>query len=239
MNEAYGYIGMCFTCSARTSSEVKRLRKGAPLAAASTAGRPFASVRSTRQTTPIDAHPRGMGGLDGGDGRAAGGAYVVDDEHRRILFRKAFDLPACAVRLLRFAHEKAVDQTAFAGIAVVLRAGDGHRGDDGIGAEGEAADGVRIEMMLVQQIEDGDAGEASAFGVERGGAAVDVVVAASAGGELEVAELEGLAGEQGEQLLAGAGGSASSSASELWFAAPATARLTSPAYPNAGSRRCR
>jgi len=38
-------------CSARTSLAVNRLKKGAPAAAASTAARPFASSRSTRQTT--------------------------------------------------------------------------------------------------------------------------------------------------------------------------------------------
>ena len=45
------------------------------------------------------------------------------------------------------------------------------------------------------------AGEAAAFGVERGGAAVDVVVAGAAGGELELAEPEAGAGEEGEKLL--------------------------------------
>ena len=45
------------------------------------------------------------------------------------------------------------------------------------------------------------AGEAAAFGVEGGGAAVDVVVAGAAGGELELAELEADAGEKREKLL--------------------------------------
>ena len=62
-------------------------------------------------------------------------------------------------------------------------------------------------MVLAQQIEDSEAGKASALGVQRGGAAVDVVVAAPAGRELEVAELEGLAREKGEELLAVSGGS--------------------------------
>jgi hypothetical protein len=81
---------------------------------------------------------------------------------------------------------------------MALRAGDSYSGNNGIGAEGEAADSVRIEVVLVQEIKYGETGETAAFRVQRGGAAVDVVVAAAAGGELEVAELEGLAGEQGE-----------------------------------------
>ena len=59
--------------------------------------------------------------------------------------------------------------------------------------------------MLIEKLEDGLAGEAAAFGVEGGGAAVDVVVAGAAGGELELAEAEAGAGEEGEQLL-GVGG---------------------------------
>ena len=44
-------------------------------------------------------------------------------------------------------------------------------------------------------------GEPAAFGVQRGGAAVDVVVARPAGGELELAEAETDSGEKGEKLL--------------------------------------
>src|ERR1700761_435498 len=156
---------------------------------------------------PDDAHLRGVSSFDGGDGRAAGGADIVDDEHRGILLRKAFDLSTRAVRLLRLADKKTMNESAFAGVRVALRAGDGDRRDNGVGAQGKATDGVRVEVMLTQQIEDGEAGKASALGVQRGGAAVDVVVAAPAGGELKVAELEGLAREKGEELLAVSGGS--------------------------------
>ena len=45
------------------------------------------------------------------------------------------------------------------------------------------------------------AGEAAAFGMQRGGAAVNVVVAGAAGRELELAELETGAGEKREKLL--------------------------------------
>ena len=84
-------------------------------------------------------------------------------------------------------------------------AGRGDVGDDGIGAHGESADGFGVDVVLLQQFEHGVAGEAAAFGVERGGAAVDVVVAGAAGGELELAELEAGAGEEREKLL-GVGG---------------------------------
>ena len=57
-----------------------------------------------------------------------------------------------------------------------------------------------------QKIEDGEAGEARAFSVERGGAAVDVVVGLCAGGEGEVAEAERGAGEEVEEGGAGVGG---------------------------------
>ena len=85
-------------------------------------------------------------------------------------------------------------------------AGRGDVGDDGVGAHGESADGCGLELVVVDEIEDREAGEASALGVERGGAAVDVVVAGGSGGELEFAEFEGGSGEEGEQGLAVAGG---------------------------------
>ena len=80
-------------------------------------------------------------------------------------------------------------------------AGGGDVGDDGIGAHGEAADGFGVDVICFKQFKDGVAGEAAAFGVERGGAAVDVVVAGAAGGELELAEPEAGAGEEREKLL--------------------------------------
>ncbi len=80
-------------------------------------------------------------------------------------------------------------------------AGRGHVGDDRVGAHGEAADGFGVDAVCFKQFENGVAGEASALGVQRGGAAVDVVVAGAAGGELELAEPEADAGEKGEKLL--------------------------------------
>jgi len=80
-------------------------------------------------------------------------------------------------------------------------AGGGDVGDDGIRAQGEAADGFRVDVVLLEQIEDCFAGEPAAFGVQCGGAAVDVVVTGAAGGELELAEAEAGSSEDGEQLL--------------------------------------
>ena len=84
-------------------------------------------------------------------------------------------------------------------------AGGGYVGDDGIGTHGEAADSFGLDAVLIEQFEDGVSGEAAAFRVECGDAAVDVVVAGAAGGELELTELEAGAGEEGEELL-GVGG---------------------------------
>jgi hypothetical protein len=86
-------------------------------------------------------------------------------------------------------------------------AGGGDVGDDGVGAHGEPADGFGVDVVGFEQLEDGVAGEAAAFGVERGGAAVDVVVAGevAAGGELELAEAEAGAGEERARGVAGRG----------------------------------
>jgi hypothetical protein len=50
------------------------------------------------------------------------------------------------------------------------------------------------------------ASETAAFGVQSCGSAVNVVVACGAGGELELAETEAEAGEEGEKLLGVGGG---------------------------------
>ena len=80
-------------------------------------------------------------------------------------------------------------------------AGGGDVGDDGIGAHGQAADSFRLDAVLFEQFENGVPGEPAAFGVERGGTAIDVVIARATGGELELAKAKAGAGEQREQLL--------------------------------------
>jgi hypothetical protein len=67
-----------------------------------------------------------------------------------------------------------------------------------------------MDCARFEKVEDGVPGEAAALGVEGGGAAVDVVVAGAAGGELELAEAEAGAGEEREQLLGVCAGSAKS-----------------------------
>ena len=84
--------------------------------------------------------------------------------------------------LLRFAHEEAVNERGVRVLEGVLGACCGHVGDDGIGAHGESADSSGLELMLVQEIEDRQSGEAAALGMQGGGAAIDVVVAGAAGG---------------------------------------------------------
>ncbi len=95
----------------------------------------------------------------------------------RALLEEAFDAAAGAVGLLGFADEEAVDEGRCVDFLRVPGAGGGDVGDDGVGAHGESADGRWLELVVVDEVEDGEAGEASALGVEGGGAAVDVVVA--------------------------------------------------------------
>ena len=75
-------------------------------------------------------------------------------------------------------------------------------GDEGVGAEGEAADGDGVGDVAADEGVEDEAGEARAFGVECGGAAVDVVVGLLAGGEGEAAEAEGESGEEVKEIVA-------------------------------------
>lgn len=145
------------------------------------------------------AHAGFLCGLDGSDGAAAGGADIVDDEDGRVLFEEAFDTAAGAMCLFRLAHEEAVNEPVLRvrERAVGTRCGD--IGNDRVCAHRKSADGVGMQMMFRQQVENGQAGKAAAFGMERRCAAVDVVVAGGPGGERKVSELEGCSGEQGEK----------------------------------------
>ena len=148
-----------------------------------------------------DGHAGFLSGLDGVDGGGAGGADVVHDDDARAFAKEAFNATAGSVLLFGFAHEKSVNQGS-AGFGLGAPGAVGSNvADDRIGAHGESADSFSFNLVFKQEIENGFAGEASALGVERGGAAVDVVVAGAARGELELAEFEAGAGEKREQLL--------------------------------------
>src|ERR1700679_1427972 len=78
-------------------------------------------------------------------------------------------------------------------------AGAGGVGDEGAGSHGEAAYGFCVWDVLLDEVVEDQAGEAAAFGVEGGDAAVDVVVGLLAAGEGEVTELEGEGGDEVEE----------------------------------------
>jgi len=141
-----------------------------------------------------DDHSGLAGGFDGVDGGGASGAYVVDDDDASALAAETFNAAGSAMLFFRFADEEAVElRRGWVGVRTP-GAGRGHVGDDGIGAQGEAADGLGFYPLFIEKIEDGLAGEPAAFSVECGCAAVDIVVAGAAGRELELAEAEAGAG---------------------------------------------
>jgi hypothetical protein len=164
-----------------------------------------------------DVHSGFAGGFDGGDGGAAGGADVVDDDDIGAGLEEAFDLAAGAVGFLCFADEEAVDEgggclgtfvAQFEGagefddlvvVGEVPGAGAGGVGDKRVGTHGEAAYGFGVGDVLADEVVEDQAGEAAAFGVEGGDAAVDVVVGLLAAGQGEVAELEGEGGDEIEE----------------------------------------
>jgi len=144
-------------------------------------------------------------GFNGVDGGGAGGANVVDNDDANAGTAEPFNAAAGAVSLLGFANEKAVEERrGGVGLGSPGACG-GYVGDDGVRAKRESADCFCVDVILIEKLKNGVAGKASAFCVESGGAAVDVIVARAAGGELELAEAEADAGEKGEKLL-GVGG---------------------------------
>jgi hypothetical protein len=139
--------------------------------------------------------------LDSVDGGRAGGTDIVDNDDAGAFTAEAFDATAGAVSLFCFAHQEAVKKGR-AGLGLGSPgAGCGDIGDDGVGTHGETADSFGLNAVLLEQFEDGVAGEPTALGMEGGSAAIDVVIAGSAGRQLELAEFEADAGEKREKLL--------------------------------------
>src|ERR1035437_3990992 len=87
-------------------------------------------------------------GLDGLDGGGAGGANVVDDNHACAGLVEAFNAATGAMRLFRFSDEKAVDEWRIGMLKMIPRAGGGDVRNQRVRAHGEAADGLRLQVMF-------------------------------------------------------------------------------------------
>jgi len=143
-----------------------------------------------------NGHAGFAGSLDGVHSGGAGGADVIHNDNAGARAAEALDAATGSVRLFGLANQKSVEQWS-AGVGErAPSAGGGHVGDDGVRAQGEPANGLGLNSVLFKQFKDRMTGEASALGVEGGGAAVDVIVARAAGGELELAKAETGPGEE-------------------------------------------
>lgn len=144
-----------------------------------------------------------LDGVDGLEGRAAGGDDVVHDDDIVPGLEVAFDLLASPVTLGFLADGEDLE-----GFGRVLGSG-GHPDGEGdrVGAEGHAADGVDFQMLGVDFGTDGVpaevADEVGSERIERGHAAVDVEIALLAGGQGERAGADGFLQKE---FLEGGGG---------------------------------
>jgi hypothetical protein len=132
--------------------------------------------------------PRSFNGLDRGGSR---GADVINDDHPRSFFPKALDALTRAMLFLGFANKKCVDIAAY----------HGDRYGQRIRTHRQPADRFRIpapRANLLQKYLPSQLGTAS---IECRGPAIDVVVAASSGGELELAQTKRLRCEQSQQFF--------------------------------------
>jgi hypothetical protein len=103
--------------------------------------------------------------------------------------------------LFCFADEEAVEQGRTWMLLGTPSAGIGNVTDDGIGAKGQAANGLSLDGMLFKQFENGEAGEAPPLSVQRSGPAIDVVIARAPGTERELAEAKTGRCEEREKLF--------------------------------------
>jgi hypothetical protein len=147
-------------------------------------------------------HHAGLaGGFKGHQGRRSGGANIVHNHHARTFAIEAFQAAAGAVGFFSLADQETVQQGS-GGIPLrPPRTGRGNVGHNGVCAERESAHRFGVDLVGFEQLKNGFAGQASAFGMESGRPAIDVVIAGPARGKLELAKAEAGAGEQREQLL--------------------------------------
>ena len=138
-------------------------------------------------------------GLDGFEGGVAGGDDVIDDDDGSAGGEVAFDAPAAAVAFGFFADSVGLDGSVW------IHHGRGHgEGErEGIGTEGEAADGGGSDaeaggLAKVEAVKEAT-DEEGTVGVEGGDAAIDVEVALFAGGEGERAGFDGFRKEEGAE----------------------------------------
>lgn len=148
---------------------------------------------------PDDIHPGFLRGFNGGDGRAAGGANVIDDDDVGADLMKAFDAASGAVSLFGLADEESVHEMIVFMVQMMPGAGAGGVRNQRVGPHGQSADRLGLWEVLADEVMKDKAGETTAFGVERGGTAVDVVIRLLAAREGEVSEPEGVGRDELEE----------------------------------------
>lgn len=147
-----------------------------------------------------DIHAGFFGGFDGGDGGASGSADIIDDDDVGSELVEALEAATGSVGLLGLADEEAVDEGVVLVMEMVPGGGAGGVRNDRVGSHGEASDGIGVREVLADEVVEEEPGEAAALGVQSGGAAVDVVVRLLAAGEGEVAQTEGVGGDEIQEV---------------------------------------
>ena len=128
-----------------------------------------------------DLHIGSPGGLNGLNGGSAGGADVINNDDARTRLAESFHAAASAVGLLGFADQESMDKGCMGMVDAIPRAGGSNVRNQRVGTHSEAADGLRLHIVLLDEVKKRQPGEAATLRVQRGGTAVYVVVAVRSG----------------------------------------------------------
>src|SRR5690606_8770174 len=182
-----------------------------------------------------DAEDAAAGLLDRAD-RAqrtlARGHDVLDHDHVHPRPERTFDQAPGPVSLRLFPDRERVDRAPRERGRVCDRVGYG------VGAEGEAADGVGPPTLLIEGLERGPAEERLALTAHRREARVDVVGGTPAARQHEVAEPDRATDEQLDEKISITHGRIASS-QDSWIPAPNPSSSAASAPATAGSARMR
>jgi hypothetical protein len=147
----------------------------------------------------VDYHAGIARRLNGCDGGTAGGADIIHDYDVSAGTNEAFNFAPGAMGLLRLADKEGVNQRSVGMLERIEGTGRGNIGGDWVGTHGESANSFNIGKITADVVIEHKAGKATASGVKSRSAAIDVVIAARAGGEYEISKAKGFGGKESKQ----------------------------------------
>jgi len=140
--------------------------------------------------------PKLSGRLNGLNGRASSGADIIDNYDARAFLLKTLDSLAHAVGFFGLAYQETVNGL------VGLGAEHGNRADDWISAQCQPANRYWLPSLALNKLQKNAPGQLGSLRMERGCAAINVIVTFQPRGERKTAQAERVGSNKLKELVA-------------------------------------